>query len=45
MDFKDLIRNQKFTLVVSLPSNNLELAKAALLWTRCKHCRIPRKRL
>ena len=30
MDFKDLMRTQKFTLVVSLPSNDLTLAKAAL---------------
>ena len=30
MDFKELIRAQKFLLVVSLPSNDLELAKAAL---------------
>ena len=30
MRFRDLIRERKFTLVVSLPSNNLELAKAAL---------------
>ena len=30
MDFNDLMRTQKFTLVVSLPSNDLTLAKAAL---------------
>ena len=30
MGFADLISNQKFSLVVSLPSNDLELAKAAL---------------
>lgn len=30
MKFKELIEGNKFSLVVSLPSNNLELAKAAL---------------
>ena len=30
MEFKNLIETNKFTLVVSLPSNNLEMAKAAL---------------
>ena len=30
MRFQDLMQEQKFTLVVSLPSNDLELAKAAL---------------
>ena len=30
MQFKEMIRQNKFSLVVSLPSNDLELAKAAL---------------
>jgi len=30
MDFKELVNENKFTLVVSLPENNLELARAAL---------------
>lgn len=30
MNFKNLIASNKFTLVVSLPANNLDLAKAAL---------------
>ena len=30
MSFKERIVNNKFSLVVSLPSNSLELAKAAL---------------
>ena len=30
MKFRDLIQGRKFTLVVSLPSNDLELARAAL---------------
>ena len=30
MKFKELIEGNKFSLVVSLPSNNLELAEAAL---------------
>ena len=30
MEFKNLIETNKFTLVVSLPSNNLEMAKAAV---------------
>ncbi len=30
MKFKQIIKNNKFSLVVSLPSNNLELAKAAI---------------
>ena len=30
MRFVDLMADRKFVLVVSLPSNNLELAKAAL---------------
>lgn len=30
MDFKAMVKENKFTLVVSLPENNLELARAAL---------------
>lgn len=30
MSFKELVTNQKFTLVVSLPANRMEFAKAAL---------------
>lgn len=30
MQFKEMIRQNKFSLVVSLPSNDLELAKAAM---------------
>jgi len=30
MDFKEVVNENKFTLVVSLPENNLELARAAL---------------
>lgn len=30
MNFKERITNNKFSLVVSLPSNSLELAEAAL---------------